>query len=691
MDKCQFTLGLPIFRYFVLKYLFIPMIVVPYSTHFGTKINQRPLFGIIMKIKLILLSKQRFEINIDNQSMLSPAEQVKNFMVEKDINYEDLDALEYENARINNLDYFDDWCKKMEDLTNHNMRQCKELMEDEPFDIRPTNAQQALSEFYSNYPRNRIWQLAVDGQLYTQITGNSKEQIIKKTDNKGWFHYENRERGSLKAFFWGINISLEHIEEKKISLDLINNIHFCVTNAVHGLEGEIIRGGYRNTEVNLNLYTDTGRVTIEGLEDLLNKIERRELGSAVLFLGSTDTKEKEDKFYINQENISEIKSQLLEEQKITTKDNLALAVHLISKFSRFKYQAPEYSEIGELTEQTIEHYNQNLSRVSTPEETLELIGKTIESFQRIHPYGDANGRVFVNLLQNRLLIQHGFPPATFFQPNLYDIYGHHVAVLKRGILNTIIIYNSGNPFGYYMHKENSTNEQAFFLEMDELNRFKAQFFTNPLFALLSTVDYSNIGENDILKLLSFTDDLLLKLDCIDEILDHLDPEQYELINRIHKVYKQLVQNVPSPQYNQTTSDFVLQELNIQIEKRVRTHNALMEILIDSDEEMERELTEDDPLSKENFIADLNNYIEYQSKEASGRISTGLFWESEEQLNIEAAQKLIKLLKGEELQEPLTPMNMKALNSAKLGEITTKYRSLYEMIASDISNKIRQMM
>lgn len=663
------------------------------------KLNQCTFLSeIIVKIKLILSSKQRFEINIDNESMLPPAEQIRKFMAEEEIDPDDMFALEYESARSYNLDDFDDWYKKKEALANHNLRQLKELMDDEAFEIIPTNALDALKTFYSQYPRNRVWQLAVDGQLYTQITGNSKEQIIKRTDNKGWFDYENREVGSLKAFFWGVNTGLEHIEEQELSLSLINQIHFCVTNAVQGLEGEIIRGGYRNKEANFNIYKDTGRITPEGLEDLLNKIDRGELGSAALFLGSTNPKVKEDALHINRAKITEIKAQLFHEGKIGNRSNLALAEYLISTFPRFRYQAPACSEISKLMEQVIDHYNRNLTQVSTPEERLELIGKTIESFQRIHPYGDANGRVFVNILQNRLLIQHGFAPATFFQPNIYDIYGHHVAVLKRGILNTVIIYNSGNPFGYYMHKENSPEEQAIFLDMEELNAFTAQTFTNPLFTFLNTPDSSRIDEEDILRSLGFTDDILLKLDCIDDVLANINSENSQLIDPINRVYRELIQDIPSPEYNQTSKDFARQELNIQIEKRVRAHIALMETLMSFDEEEEKEPPEveisktqiSNPntlLSIDNFIADLNYFIECQPMETSGLVSPASFWGNESQANIEAARKLIKLLQGEDLHEDsLTPINIKSLNSSELGEIIAKYRPLYERAISDVSSK-----
>ena len=69
-----------------------------------------------------------------------------------------------------------------------------------------------------------------------------------------------------------------------------------------------------------------------------------------------------------------------------------------------------------------------------------VIGKTIQSLERIHPLVNANGRTFVNILLNILLMEHGFPPATFYQPNIFDAFDELVEALKSSIANTLKIY-----------------------------------------------------------------------------------------------------------------------------------------------------------------------------------------------------------------------------------------------------------
>ena len=69
-----------------------------------------------------------------------------------------------------------------------------------------------------------------------------------------------------------------------------------------------------------------------------------------------------------------------------------------------------------------------------------------------------------------MLIENGFPPATFFQPNLFDAFDDIVSVIKRGIANTLEIYsdyknhNKTNFFGI----ETSELEEKIQKKIDKL-------------------------------------------------------------------------------------------------------------------------------------------------------------------------------------------------------------------------------
>lgn len=53
------------------------------------------------------------------------------------------------------------------------------------------------------------------------------------------------------------------------------------------------------------------------------------------------------------------------------------------------------------------------------DEKLRFIAKTICDFVFIHPFQDANNRVFVNILANMMLVKLGFPFAVFYDPFIF--------------------------------------------------------------------------------------------------------------------------------------------------------------------------------------------------------------------------------------------------------------------------------
>lgn len=98
-------------------------------------------------------------------------------------------------------------------------------------------------------------------------------------------------------------------------------------------------------------------------------------------------------------------------------------------------------------------YNKEIKAAHTIDEKLRVIAKHIRYYEVLHPFRDANGRTFVNNLLNILLMQQGLPPATFYEPNVFDLYSADelVVVIKEAIFNTVeIIEKSKKRIFLYM-------------------------------------------------------------------------------------------------------------------------------------------------------------------------------------------------------------------------------------------------
>ncbi len=92
-------------------------------------------------------------------------------------------------------------------------------------------------------------------------------------------------------------------------------------------------------------------------------------------------------------------------------------------------------------EKITQSFNQEIKIAETLDEKLKIIVKHIRMYEVLHPFRDANGRTFVNNLLNILLMQQGLPPATFYEPNVFDLYSAEelVVVVKEAIFNTVEI------------------------------------------------------------------------------------------------------------------------------------------------------------------------------------------------------------------------------------------------------------
>lgn len=361
-----------------------------------------------------------------------------------------------------------------------------------------TTKQAALTQFESSYPLLQQWRLLVDGRLYATVP-----QMRATPDPTGWKDYEGREPNSIAAFFLAWQYCLKQLkysnDRKALTIDFIVKLHTLATQNVEKITanpGQFRKG---NNKASFSLVSPyfIHRITEAGAKDLAKSLTENQAQILAVAEGQSNTchtslLKQACYLQIYRNNEGEIKAFTIRGQDLPLQtavkylsedDKLSGGYFLVSsKQTTTDYQVqklvaptnetdltstiyqkiqqqgilylgttPYNQSVFSLVTDTLTHYNNSIATLKDSRDKLCLIGKTIERLERIHPFSDGNGRVFVNLLLNYLLLEEGFPPATLYEPNLFDAFGYHVEVLTKGMLNTQAIYaGENNLFGFTM-------------------------------------------------------------------------------------------------------------------------------------------------------------------------------------------------------------------------------------------------
>lgn len=294
-----------------------------------------------------------------------------------------------------------------------------------------------LSQFFPE----RWIELVVDGYLLQQ--------------ERGPRCYEYRELNSIQQALEALAFSVAH-REKTLSVEHIKQIHSIALKNVKGLR----RGSEKNVglvRANTGVYFFIWKsgATVEGIEELL--LANR---------GKTNAKLR------NLENIN-----------FLSPDNTATATDIYNNMVDLLYEAPTYStreDLENALNDIVQSYNSSIDAASTQLDKLKVIVAHIKQLELLHPFSDGNGRTFVNVLLNSLLIKNKFYPAIFFDPNIFDLYS------TSQIVNVVIEgmwffeYAASNPEKplFYNHTEQPLFEKERLAAMSRSLREALATITN---------------------------------------------------------------------------------------------------------------------------------------------------------------------------------------------------------------------
>ncbi|MBA2654086.1 MAG: hypothetical protein H0U71_03340 [Gammaproteobacteria bacterium] len=293
-------------------------------------------------------------------------------------------------------------------------------------------------QYLKLYPREELWRLIVDGRLH-------------KIEN-GWKKYDQREYASdVQSTLNGLEIAFTDLD-KDITPALILSLHkACKTNLQFNIPGLILNdepGVFRDGTGSFGLTEEN--TTVEGLEEYFDSFTlekeygfdekiysppinnechnlspekqfQRNMAWRGSSIGTTSIIEGVNyQTAVNAMNVEEYKK----ERGFTTTHELALYWYKkIQQGERITYQPPAPCIIGIQIEALSTSYNEKIASASCDNEKLAIMAWHTKQFNFVHPFWDANIRTFVICLLNRMLVQQGFPVATYYSPHVFDFFG----------------------------------------------------------------------------------------------------------------------------------------------------------------------------------------------------------------------------------------------------------------------------
>ncbi|KTD06147.1 ankyrin repeat-containing protein [Legionella gratiana] len=314
--------------------------------------------------------------------------------------------------------------------------------------------------FLKSYPSEEVWRLFVDGRFWVK--------------ENGWQGYESREPGSLSAALESLCSTALEIEESdkdfELSVDLIKSIHKKCGRKVEELADK--NPGEPRTTEPVSFGIPANRASIKGIEEFLQLFFLRKSkasfgpGQGGMFAPKFDKDYFED---LQQEQIPELAKSIYAD----------MCNHGHSVTSHFYLAVRENVEF--FLEAITQSYNNEIKQAKTVDEKLQVIAKHIRQYEVLHPFRDANGRTFVNNLLNILLMQQGLPPATFYEPNVFDLYSTNelAVIIKEAIFNTMQIIKN-NETGISLYGYNSTKENG--------TKFK-EMLDSPSFSMIQSLEF----------------------------------------------------------------------------------------------------------------------------------------------------------------------------------------------------------
>jgi hypothetical protein len=265
----------------------------------------------------------------------------------------------------------------------------------------PKAVSQALQTFAQFDPR-QLFRFFVDGRFHKKY--------------QGWTGYEANEAGSVKGILDAYSLMLDKFDlSGGLTSGYIRELHIACMSGVSTKNRKSTPGEVRFLESGINLYH--GKSTLASVAELLE--QRRGDGNFIFhhpdYQRTAEAFSAEEILRIIQKegrvryrawypNLTEQQQQTLIQPR--SLGEFYTVKHLVQKC------------FAERTDQIVESYNTEIAAAQSPQTQLLAISRVVRDLELLHPFPDGNGRTFVAVLMNHLLLAHGFLPAILWDPNI---------------------------------------------------------------------------------------------------------------------------------------------------------------------------------------------------------------------------------------------------------------------------------
>ncbi len=281
---------------------------------------------------------------------------------------------------------------------------------------------------------------------------------------RGWRGYEENELGSVMGMLNAYTLVFENFNiSGGLTSNYIRALHGACMSNVSTKNRKSTPGELRHLESGINLFRSNS--TLASVTELLD--QRRGDGNWIFH---TDKYRRPTESFMPEEILQILKQEgrlryrlwypnLSEQQQKDLNEPRNLVDY---------YRVKHYIQMcfAQRTDAIVERYNVEIATANDDRQRLVAISRVVRDLELLHPFPDGNGRTFVALLMNHLLLVNGFLPAILWDPNIDAelSVSEFAEEIARGIENTLVLLADPTAilYGYSIQEASEEEIRTFF-------------------------------------------------------------------------------------------------------------------------------------------------------------------------------------------------------------------------------------